>query len=124
MILCNFGEWTGTFGEEAPTGSGPPHYWCYSMGDIFAIVLVLGGGTLFLLAISPIGRAVASRIERRGEVDEDALEEIRNAQHEIAEELAAVRVEIVDMNERIDFTERLLSKSRETRQIDGSDVQN
>lgn len=94
------------------------------MGDIFAIVLVLGGGTLFLLAISPIGRAVASRIERRGEIDEDALEEIRNAQHEIAEELASVRVEIVDMNERIDFTERLLSKSRETRQIDGSDVQN
>lgn len=94
------------------------------MEDIFYTVLVLGGGTLFLLAISPIGRAIASRIERRGEVDEDTLEEIRNAQHVIAEELASVRVEIVDMNERIDFTERLLSKSRETRQIDGSDVQN
>src|SRR5207245_37061 len=31
-----------------------------------AIVLIFGGGTLFLLAISPVGRAIAERIRRPG----------------------------------------------------------
>ena len=32
------------------------------MEDILAIVFIFGGGSLFLLAISPIGKAIAERI--------------------------------------------------------------
>ena len=34
---------------------------------IFAIVFLFGGGTLFLLSISPIGKAVADRIRGKGQ---------------------------------------------------------
>ena len=32
------------------------------MEDVLAIIFIFGGGSLFLLAISPIGRALAERI--------------------------------------------------------------
>ena len=36
---------------------------------VLAIVFLFGGGTLFLLSISPIGRAVAERIRGKGQGD-------------------------------------------------------
>ncbi|MBI2615545.1 MAG: hypothetical protein HYW52_07730, partial [Gemmatimonadetes bacterium] len=38
------------------------------MEDILAIVLIFGGGSAFLLAISPVGRAIADRIRSGGRV--------------------------------------------------------
>ena len=36
------------------------------MEGLFAITFIFGGGTLFLLALSPVGRALAERIRRQG----------------------------------------------------------
>ena len=36
------------------------------MEGILAITFIFGGGTLFLLAISPVGRALAERIRAHG----------------------------------------------------------
>src|SRR2546426_58502 len=101
-----------------------------------AIVLIFGGGTLFLLAISPVGRAIAERIRRpgggalpedvRGELDElrseltGEVHQLRTDVRGLAElreellgELQQVRREVGELAERVDFTERLLAQQRD-----------
>jgi hypothetical protein len=86
---------------------------------IVAITFIFGGGTLFLLAISPIGRAFADRI--RGKSAAPGGEELRAelAEHKqaLAEEVDAVRRELAELAERVDFAERLLAKNREGQRI-------
>ncbi len=90
------------------------------MEDILAITLIFGGGTLFLLSVSPIGRAIAERIKRGSQSgDQQKLERIEDAQLAIVEELDLVRQEITDVQERLDFTERLLARQRELGQLPG-----
>ena len=36
------------------------------MEGVLAITFIFGGGTLFLLAVSPVGRALAERIRSQG----------------------------------------------------------
>lgn len=75
------------------------------MEDILALILIFGGGTVIVLAFSPLGRALADRIKHRG-----AMLEPDPAVHE---ELARLREEIVELQERVDFTERLLAQRPE-----------
>ncbi len=75
------------------------------MEGILAILLIFGGGTLGVLAYSPIGKAFAARI--RGdqlppETDPAVLEELDRVRHELAE-----------LAERVDFAERLLANRGE-----------
>jgi hypothetical protein len=84
------------------------------MEDILAITLIFGGGTLFLLSVSPIGRAIAERIKHGSHaVDQQKLERIEDAQLAIVDELDVVRQEMTDVQERLDFTERLLARQRD-----------
>ncbi len=75
------------------------------MEDIIAIIFIFGGGTLFLLAVSPVGRAFADRLRHgpqplaSGEPD-----------HAVWDELDRLRAEMGELHERVDFTERLLAK--------------
>jgi hypothetical protein len=88
------------------------------MEDILAITLLFGGGTAFLLAISPVGRAIAERIKRGGKGGPDAVtEQLQEAQLALLDELDAVRQELTDVQERLDFAERILVKQRETGQL-------
>ena len=76
--------------------------------DIVAIALIFGGGTLFLLAISPIGRALADRIRSRGP---SAVE----PQHEaVQDEVQQLRQEVAELAERVDFLERLRAGPRDS----------
>jgi len=79
------------------------------MEDILAVTLFLGGGTLVLLSISPIGRAIAERIKGRPQAAVDA-----GAHEEVLAALEQVRREVADLAERVDFTERLLAKPGDT----------
>lgn len=74
--------------------------------SILAISLIFGGGTVIALAFSPVGRAVAARIHGRGaaEVQTDPA---------VLEELDHLRNDVSELQERLDFTERLLAKARE-----------
>jgi len=82
--------------------------------DILAIVLIFGGGSAFLLAISPVGRAIADRIRTGGQVaNQGSLERLHETQQAILEEMDAVRQELGEVQERLDFTERLLAQHRE-----------
>jgi hypothetical protein len=81
---------------------------------VLAIVFIFGGGTLFLLAISPIGKAVAERIRGKGTADgAEVRAELAEHKDAIGQELEAVRHEVAELAERLDFAERLLAQKRE-----------
>jgi hypothetical protein len=79
------------------------------MEDILAIILIFGGGTLIGVSFSPVGRAIADRI--RGITSEPVPDPA------IYDELERMRGEMSELQERVDFTERLLAKSREQAQL-------
>jgi hypothetical protein len=79
------------------------------MADILALFLIFGGGTLIAISFSPVGKAVADRIRARSaEAPSDPA---------VYEELERMRGELAELQERVDFTERLLAKSREPDQL-------
>lgn len=83
------------------------------MEDIVAIVMVFGGGTLFALSMSPVGRAIADRIRgtpKHGTVGPGELDELREAQMAILDDVEMIRHEVAEVAERMDFAERLLAK--------------
>lgn len=72
---------------------------------ILAITFIFGGGTAFLLAISPVGKALADRIRHGtqplagGGTDPGILAELDQLRHDVTE-----------LQERVDFAERLLAE--------------
>ena len=75
------------------------------MEDILAIILIFGGGTLTAISFSPVGRAVADRL-RYGRQSLPQAE----PDHEVYDELDRLRADVSELQERLDFTERLLAK--------------
>lgn len=72
------------------------------MEGILAITLIFGGGTLFLLSVSPVGRAFAERLRNRGVT--------HVPDPELLADVEALRQEVAELHERVDFTERLLAQ--------------
>ncbi len=72
------------------------------MEDILAIIFLFGGGTAICLAFSPVGRALAERI--RGRHAEPGYDP------ELLAEVQSLRTDVVELQERVDFTERLLAQ--------------
>jgi hypothetical protein len=79
------------------------------MEGILAITFIFGGGTLFLLSISPVGRALAERIRSHGEKS--------GSDPELLAEVDALRQEVSELQERVDFAERLLAQRQDQGQI-------
>ena len=79
------------------------------MEDVLAIILIFGGGSIVALSFSPVGRALAERIRGRHstQVPDPA----------VYDELEHLRQDVTELQERVDFTERLLAKSREAGEI-------
>ncbi|HET9725285.1 MAG TPA: hypothetical protein VFP28_00120 [Gemmatimonadales bacterium] len=71
---------------------------------ILAITLIFGGGTLFLLSVSPVGRALAERIRGHAAPAQDP---------ELLADVDALRHEVAELHERVDFAERLLAQRQE-----------
>jgi hypothetical protein len=79
------------------------------MEGILAITFIFGGGTLFLLSISPVGKAIAERIRAQG----------GTPMHdpELLNEVDALRRDVAELHERVDFTERLMLQQQERPQV-------
>jgi hypothetical protein len=75
---------------------------------ILAITLIFGGGTLFLLSISPVGKALADRLRGTHEPVQDP---------DLLAEVDALRQEVAELHERVDFAERILMKSQDRHQL-------
>ena len=83
------------------------------MEGVLAITFIFGGGTLFLLSVSPVGKAIAERIRNRGAVP------MRDP--ELLAEVDALRQEVSELLERVDFTERLIANQRDSAKLAGAD---
>ena len=75
---------------------------------VLAITLIFGGGTLFLLSISPVGKAFADRLRGRAQPTQDP---------ELLAEVDALRQEVAELHERVDFTERILAESHDRKEL-------
>jgi len=83
------------------------------MEGVLAITFIFGGGTLFLLSLSPVGKALAERIRGHG---------ARMAQDtELLAEVDALRSDVAELHERMDFAERLLAQRQEPGKIGASE---
>ena len=82
------------------------------MEGVLAITFIFGGGTLFLLAVSPVGRALAERIRSQGAQPAP--------DPELLAEVDALRAEVSELHERMDFAERLLAQRQEPPKIEAS----
>ncbi len=83
---------------------------------LVAVVMLFGCGTVFLLAISPVGKALAARISGRKPVDDDATEELKALRGEV-EEMRHMPEQLSELGERVDFLERLVAKQREAERL-------
>ncbi len=79
-------------------------------GSVFALIAVVAGAVVILF---PLIRALAERIRPRA--DSGVREELHALREDVLAELQQTRRELGDLNERIDFTERLLAKKTERR---------
>ena len=90
-----------------------------SIVGLAAVVLLFGGGTLFLLSISPVGKAFAARLlGKKGgaEASDGTTEEVQQLRGEV-EELRHFGEQLSELGERVDFLERLVAKQREAERL-------
>ena len=88
------------------------------MEDVLAVILIFGGATLFLLSISPVGRAIAERIRQgRTAPSEDVRAELDSFRDDLRGEFEHLQTEVGELAERLDFAERLLAKQREAERL-------
>jgi hypothetical protein len=88
------------------------------LGAGFAIVVgILGACGLTALGVlrGPVGRALARKIDRQG--TGSASDEELDQLHARLAELEAGQSRIAELEERVDFTERLLTKSRDDQRL-------
>lgn len=79
------------------------------MEGILAIIFIFGGGTLFLLSTSPVGKAIAERIRNSAPNS--------GPDPEVLAEVDTLRQEVAELAERLDFAERLLAARRDQEQL-------
>jgi hypothetical protein len=71
-------------------------------------IVAVGGFFSWMISLSPVGKAFAERL-RHG--PPSATSEDRLAREELLEAVQALRQEVAELAERVDFTERLLARS-------------
>jgi hypothetical protein len=76
-------------------------------------VIAVSGFFLWMISLSPLGKALAERL-RHGPVPPDGTGEEKGQLLESVEEL---RREVAELAERVDFTERLLGQRRTSEQV-------
>ena len=83
-----------------------------------AVILLFGGLTLFLLAISPIGKAIAGRLAgKKGMLDDEETAALVHDLRSELEELRHLPEQMSELGERVDFLERMVAKQREAERL-------
>ena len=85
--------------------------------DLLAIIGVFGGGTIALIAFSPIGRAIGDRIRGKHSNAEGMAAELAEHKDETAVQIANLQEQVGELAERLDFAERMLSKQKEAERL-------
>jgi len=74
---------------------------------LFIPIISIAGFFAWMIAISPIGKAYAERLRGQTRPADEA------ERQELLQAVEALRHELADLAERVDFTERLLAQARE-----------
>ncbi len=78
-------------------------------GGGFALAAVAGGGAFFWLMLrGPVGKAIASLLDGDGRTDDELLMRVEDLEARLAE-LSLEQQRVGELEERLDFAERLLS---------------
>ena len=86
---------------------------------LVAVILLFGGGTLFLLSVSPVGKAFAARIlgkKQGADANDQTAEEVRDLRQDV-DELRHFGEQMNELSERVDFLERFIAKQREAERL-------
>jgi Tfp pilus assembly protein PilO len=78
------------------------------------IFVALVGG--FVAVFWPLMRAIARRIEGKVKMDPALMEEIDHLRSRVGE-LETMQMRMTELEERVDFTERLLAQKSESREL-------
>lgn len=106
------------FPDLAPLAPGGEFAWIASLPP--PAIVLLAGGTLAVIAIvlTPLVRALARRIEGGGgRARQEELEALR----ERVAVLEEGHVRLAELEERIDFSERMLARQGQAQQLPGVD---
>ncbi|MEX2157364.1 MAG: hypothetical protein WD773_11060 [Gemmatimonadales bacterium] len=82
---------------------------------VFIPIIAVGGFFLWMISLSPLGKAIAERL-RHGPVPPGGA---TTGQEELVEGVEQLRREVAELAERVDFTERLLGQQRGGDRISG-----
>ena len=82
-----------------------------SLNDLAAVVLLLGAGLIVAALLWPLIRAFARRIEG-GAVGAEIQAEVEGLRERVRQ-LEEVPARMAELEERVDFTERIVAKSSE-----------
>jgi Tfp pilus assembly protein PilO len=77
-----------------------------------AVMITLLVMTAITIVLWPLARALARRLEGRGAVDAALRAEMEQLHHRLGE-VDVMQGRIAELEERLDFTERLLAQARE-----------
>lgn len=87
-------------------------------GFEFVLAALVGGGVFFWLMLrGPVGKAIASLLEGDSQHDEELVMRVEDLEARLAE-LSLEQQRVGELEERLDFAERLLA-AREPRAIEG-----
>ena len=76
------------------------------------VMIFLAGLTAATIVLWPIARALARRLEGRGSGDAALRGDLDQMHHRLAE-VEALQLRVAELEERLEFTERVLARSRE-----------
>jgi len=76
---------------------------------LFIPIVAVGGFFAWMISLSPVGKAYAERLRAKPGEGGD--------REELVEALEALRREVAELAERVDFTERLLAKQRDAERL-------
>ena len=74
---------------------------------LFIPIISVAGFFAWMIAISPIGKAYAERLRNQARPADEA------ERQDLLQAVEALRHELAELAERVDFTERLLAKARD-----------
>jgi Tfp pilus assembly protein PilO len=90
----------------------------FSNGDAPAVIVMIVLAALLATTIIlwPIMRALGRRLEHRGDPDPAVRAEIEQVHRRLAD-LDAIQVRVAELEERLDFAERLLAQSKDPERL-------
>ena len=98
---------------QAPAPPDPTVFIAPGPPDWVGVVTVMSLGIIVAgIILFPLMRAWARRLDR-GTVTDDLLDELAHLRERVAE-LEGQGARVAELEERVDFTERLLTEARET----------